>query len=176
MAQGTFSFGPTGASIDFKSQPLFRSIGVTTVPGARPSTPLWSLVTVDVADQDINEWDACHALVSSGSTIAPASAMPARFSSPKIASSILLDVGGFNAIWRSEHSEEVRPNWPSEGEPSAPNWLVFRTVDQRRPDFVTRKSSRLSWLRKLGTRFRAARGDQMYVCCFCEKDSAGAAQ
>ena len=30
---------------------------------------------------------------------------------------------------------------------------------------------RLDWLRRLGDRLRAARGDQVYICCFCEKDN-----
>ena len=70
-AQGHFAFGAAGAPIAFKSQPLFRSIGTTGQLGAAAAAvPQWSLVTIDATPQTANPWDACHALVSSGSAIA----------------------------------------------------------------------------------------------------------
>jgi hypothetical protein len=36
---------------------------------------------------------------------------------------------------------------------------------------TTADASRRDWLRKLRAQVRAARGDQVYVCCFCQKDN-----
>jgi Protein of unknown function (DUF2971) len=48
--------------------------------------------------------------------------------------------------------------------------LVDAVLDELESGATT-NASQLNWLRKLRVKVRAARGDQVYVCCFCEKDN-----
>ena len=48
--------------------------------------------------------------------------------------------------------------------------LVDSVLDELQKEAAA-DASRLNWLRKLRVRIRAARGDQVYVCCFCERDN-----
>jgi hypothetical protein len=70
-AQGQLLLGSTRAVTGFTSRPLFHSIGLPGKVAAGAAAPQWSVVTFDRLDQTPNPWDACHALISQGSAIAP---------------------------------------------------------------------------------------------------------
>ena len=48
--------------------------------------------------------------------------------------------------------------------------LVDAVIDELEHD-SSADTSRVHWLRTLHKQLRAARGDQVYVCCFCEQDN-----
>jgi hypothetical protein len=48
--------------------------------------------------------------------------------------------------------------------------LVDAVLDELETE-ATANVPRLDWLRRLRSQVRNARGDQVYVCCFCEKDN-----
>ena len=70
-AQGELLLDSTRTATGFTSRPLFRSIGVPGKVAAAATASQWSVVAFDPLDQRPNPWDACHALISQGSAIAP---------------------------------------------------------------------------------------------------------
>ncbi len=48
--------------------------------------------------------------------------------------------------------------------------LVDAVLDELKND-SSADTSRVEWLRRLHEQLRASRGDQVYICCFCEKDN-----
>ena len=50
------------------------------------------------------------------------------------------------------------------------NRLVDTVLDELEGE-TTANAPRLDWLRRLRSQLRDVRGDQVYVCCFCEKDN-----
>ena len=67
VPDATLSLGAT--SVHFSSTPLFESIGRAEAFGAAP-VARWHVLTLPLALDEANPWDACHALLRQGFGVA----------------------------------------------------------------------------------------------------------
>ena len=58
------NLGASGPAITFTSEPLFRSIGVTSAQGLTSSGGVWRLVTASAQLDQGEAWDHCHDILA----------------------------------------------------------------------------------------------------------------